>query len=172
MTGWACTPRSGSTASRTTFAASWTGPRHPAGAGPPRTAQRPGVGEPAAAATRSGTVVRVGVRPAVEQRGRQRPFRRAAGHVDRQGGTAGLLGCAARGGVPTNIAHHQHRFFSWCAGADVPEVTTLAETIDHQWPEVLAFLRTGITNAGTEGTNHLVKQVVTIHVPALRVGAR
>lgn len=72
----------------------------------------------------------------------------------------GLLGCAARGGVPANIAHHQHRFFSWCAGANVPEVTTLAETIDHWWPEMLAFLRTAITNAGTEGTNRLVKQVL------------
>ena len=28
------------------------------------------------------------------------------------------------------------------------------------WPEILAFLQTGITNAGTEGTNRLVKQVL------------
>src|SRR5512144_2527506 len=72
----------------------------------------------------------------------------------------GLLGCAARGGSHGDIAHHQYRFFSWCAGADVAEVTTLAETIDRWWPEVLAFLRTTITNAGTEGTNRLVKQVL------------
>lgn len=72
----------------------------------------------------------------------------------------GLLSCAARGGVPADIAHHQYRFFSWCASADVPEVTTLAETIDRWWPAVLTFLRTGLTNAGTEGTNRLVKRVL------------
>src|SRR5512142_1831350 len=72
----------------------------------------------------------------------------------------GLLSCAARGGVPTDIAPYQYRFFSGCAGADVPEVTTLAEMIDRWWPAVLTFLRTGTTNAGTEGTNRLVNQVL------------
>lgn len=71
-----------------------------------------------------------------------------------------LLGCAARGGQPTDIAHRLDRFYRWCATADVPEVTTLAETIDTWWPAVLAFLQTGITNARTEGTNRLVKQVL------------
>ena len=68
--------------------------------------------------------------------------------------------CAARGGQPTDIAHRLDRFYRWCATTDVPEVTTLAETIDTWWPAVLAFLQTGITNAGTEGTNRLVKQVL------------
>ena len=71
-----------------------------------------------------------------------------------------LLGCAARGGQPTDIAHRLDRFYTWCATTDVPEVTTLAKTIDTWWPAVLAFLQTGITNAGTEGTNRLVKQVL------------
>lgn len=72
----------------------------------------------------------------------------------------GLLSCAARGGVPAHLAHYQYRFFSWCAGADVAAVTTLAKTIDRWWPAVLAFLPTGITNAETERTNRLVKQVL------------
>jgi transposase len=38
-----------------------------------------------------------------------------------------------------------------------PELTTLAQTIDAWWPQVLGFLETGITNAGTEGVNRLIK---------------
>ena len=71
-----------------------------------------------------------------------------------------LLGCAARGGQRPDIAHRLTRFYDWCARSDIPEVTTLAQTVDTWWPEILAFLQTGITNAGTEGTNRLVKQVL------------
>ncbi len=39
----------------------------------------------------------------------------------------------------------------------MPETTRLALTIDAWWPEILGFLQTRITNAGTEGTNRLVK---------------
>lgn len=38
-----------------------------------------------------------------------------------------------------------------------PELQRLATTIDAWWPEVLGFLTTGVTNAGTEGTNRLIK---------------
>jgi len=38
----------------------------------------------------------------------------------------------------------------------MPETTRLAETIDAWWPLILAFLPTGLTNAGTEGINRLV----------------
>jgi hypothetical protein len=30
------------------------------------------------------------------------------------------------------------------------------------WPEILAFLATNITNAGTEGTNHLIKEAARV----------
>jgi len=50
-------------------------------------------------------------------------------------------------------------FYSWCADTDVPELHTLAATIEAWWPAVEVFLSTGITNARTEGTNRLVKQV-------------
>jgi prepilin-type N-terminal cleavage/methylation domain-containing protein len=45
------------------------------------------------------------------------------------------------------------------AVADIPELTTLAETIDTWWPAIQVFLATGITNARTEGANRLIKQV-------------
>jgi transposase len=50
-------------------------------------------------------------------------------------------------------------FYSWCADTDIPELHTLAATIETWWPAVEVFLSTGITNARTEGTNRLVKQV-------------
>ena len=50
-------------------------------------------------------------------------------------------------------------FYSWCADTDIPELHTLAATIEAWWPAVEVFLATGITNARTEGTNRLVKQV-------------
>lgn len=49
-------------------------------------------------------------------------------------------------------------FYTWCAAADIPELTKLATTIETWWPAIAVFLQTGITNAGTEGTNRLVKQ--------------
>jgi transposase len=70
-----------------------------------------------------------------------------------------LLATARRGGVRHDISHRLHAFYDWCATVDVPEVTTLAETIDAWWPAVLVFLQTGITNAATEGTNRTIKQV-------------
>ena len=38
-----------------------------------------------------------------------------------------------------------------------PRARGLAGTIDTWWPEVLGFLQTGVTNAGTEATNRTVK---------------
>lgn len=70
-----------------------------------------------------------------------------------------LLATATRGGQRHDVSQRLFRFYDWCARVDVPEVTTLAETVAKWWPAILVFLRTGITNAGTEGTNRLVKQV-------------
>jgi Transposase len=44
----------------------------------------------------------------------------------------------------------------------VPEVTTLAKTIEAWWPQILAFIDTGITNAATEGNNRLIKDTARI----------
>ena len=51
-----------------------------------------------------------------------------------------------------------HWLRDWYATVDVPEVTTLAETIDACWPAVLVFLTTGITDAATEGTNRTINR--------------
>jgi transposase len=69
----------------------------------------------------------------------------------------GLMATAARDGNRSDIAHHAYRFFAWCADRDIDEVTTLAETVDAWWPQILGFLELNITNAATEGTNRLIK---------------
>lgn len=89
------------------------------------------------------------------------PARADPGRLDRQRGTARPL-LALAGGTATRheIAHRHHRFFTWCATfAHIPEIATLAQTIDPWWPETLCAIQTGITNAGTEGVNRLIKQV-------------
>jgi transposase len=70
-----------------------------------------------------------------------------------------LCATAARGGHPGEIRERLWVFYRWCADADIPELTTLAETIETWWPAIEVFLTTGITNARTEGTNRLIKQV-------------
>ena len=68
-----------------------------------------------------------------------------------------LLACARRGGHRHEISARLHRFNAWCADSRLPELHRLAATIEAWWPEVLGFLQTGITNAGTEATNRTVK---------------
>jgi hypothetical protein len=65
------------------------------------------------------------------------------------------------GGHPGEIRARLDTFYSWCADADIPELTTLAETIEIWWPAIEVFLTTGLTNATTEGPNRLIKQVET-----------
>ncbi|MEU4483209.1 transposase [Micromonospora sp. NPDC023966] len=45
------------------------------------------------------------------------------------------------------------------AGPDLPELHRLATTIETWWPQIHAFLHTGITNAGSEGINRVIKTV-------------
>jgi transposase len=70
-----------------------------------------------------------------------------------------LCATAARGGHPGEIRDQLYAFYRWCADAQIPELTTLAETIETWWPAIETFLLTGLTNARTEGTNRLIKQV-------------
>ena len=70
-----------------------------------------------------------------------------------------LCATAARGGDPGEIRARLWAFYQWCADAQIPELTTLAETIETWWPAIEVFLTTSITNARTEGTNRLIKQV-------------
>jgi transposase len=62
------------------------------------------------------------------------------------------------GADPHLTRHRLHRFLTWCADSQIPELLTLAATVDTWWwPE--STIGTGITNAGIEGYNRLVKQV-------------
>lgn len=71
-----------------------------------------------------------------------------------------LLALAARRPTREQISNAKYRFGAWCAlFANIPEIKTLAETIDTWWPEIEAFLLLNITNARTEGSNRTIKQL-------------
>jgi transposase len=73
-----------------------------------------------------------------------------------------LLALARTHAPRSEISNRLFAFYDWCARADVPEVTTLAKTIEAWWPQILAFIGTGITNAGTEANNRLIKDAARI----------
>ena len=70
-----------------------------------------------------------------------------------------LLATVRIGGDAHLTRHRLHRFLAWCIDSQIPELLALARTVDTWWPEINAFITTGITNARTEGYNRLVKQV-------------
>lgn len=70
-----------------------------------------------------------------------------------------LLALARTDAAPDQIAAQLYVFYDWCAATSISELHTLAGTVETWWPEIEAFLETGITNAKTEGLNRLVKQV-------------
>ncbi len=70
-----------------------------------------------------------------------------------------LLALAKTGGQRHQVTNRLFRFCSWCADSKLPELERLAGTIDAWWPEVLGFLQTRVSNAGTEATNRTVKTV-------------
>jgi len=72
----------------------------------------------------------------------------------------GLLALAKKRPTREQISTAKYRFGARCAMfAHIPEIVTLAETIDTWWPEIDAFLRLNITNARTEGSNRTIKQI-------------
>jgi transposase len=73
-----------------------------------------------------------------------------------------LLSLARTQPARSEVSNRLFAFYDWCARADVPEVTTLAKTIEAWWPQILAFIDTGITNARTEATNRLIKDAARI----------
>jgi transposase len=68
-----------------------------------------------------------------------------------------LLACAKNGAGRFEISTRLTRFYQWCADSGMAEVQRLARTVDRWWPGILAFLTTGVTNAGSEGNNRLIK---------------
>jgi transposase len=73
-----------------------------------------------------------------------------------------LLSRARTQAPRSEISNRLFAFYDWCARADVPEVTRLARTIEAWWPQILAFINTGITNARTEATNRVIKDAARI----------
>lgn len=71
-----------------------------------------------------------------------------------------LLSAAHESVDSSEIRRRLYRFYIWCAQADIPELTRLANTIEAWWPAVLAFVQTGLTNARTESYNRLVKHAL------------
>jgi transposase len=55
------------------------------------------------------------------------------------------------------ISHRLWAFYRWCADTDIPELHRLAATIQAWWPQIEAFILTGIANAASEGVNRLIK---------------
>jgi transposase len=54
-------------------------------------------------------------------------------------------------------------FQAFCAARHyLPELVSLAETVDVWWDEIEAYVLTGITNAGSEGVNRLIKSPAII----------
>lgn len=58
-----------------------------------------------------------------------------------------------------DIADLLYRFYRRCAQSGLPELERLATTVQTWWPQILTFIQTGITNAGSEGTNRVIKTV-------------
>jgi transposase len=57
----------------------------------------------------------------------------------------------------TKISALLTRFYENAAACGLPEMRRLAGTVSTWWPEILAAITTGVTNAGSEGTNRVIK---------------
>ncbi|MFE4824696.1 ISL3 family transposase [Streptomyces sp. NPDC056704] len=70
-----------------------------------------------------------------------------------------LLALARTGAGRHRVGRARWKFLTWCADSDIPEVRRLATTGDRWWPEVAAFIRTGHSNAKSEGINRVIKLI-------------
>jgi transposase len=68
-----------------------------------------------------------------------------------------LLALARTGADRHLISQRLFRFYTVCADGGVAEVERLARTVQAWWPQIEAFIQTGITNAASEGINRVVK---------------
>ncbi len=68
-----------------------------------------------------------------------------------------LLALARTGASGHRISQRLWAFYRWCADTDIPELHRLAGTVEAWWPQIEAFILTGVTNAASEGVNRLIK---------------
>jgi hypothetical protein len=60
--------------------------------------------------------------------------------------------------TPERIRHHLFEFFTWCADyAHLPELLTLARTLDRWQGPLITTLLTGMSHATSEGLNRVIK---------------
>lgn len=76
-----------------------------------------------------------------------------------QRGRLATSACSLSSPVRSVIADRLTRFYLRRADSGLPEVERLASTISTWWSEILAFIETGVTNAGSEGTNRVIKTI-------------
>jgi hypothetical protein len=57
----------------------------------------------------------------------------------------------------TTISNLLTRFYENAAASGLPEMERLATTVSTWWPQILAAITTGVTNAASEGINRLIK---------------
>ena len=117
------------------------------------------MGEPSPAAHRPGTVVTEELRHNVEHDLRRGPSAQILSAYIAKEELRTVLSTVRCGADPHRTRHRLHRFLTWCIDSNIPELITLAKTVDAWWPAINAFVLTGITNARTEGYNRLVKTV-------------
>jgi transposase len=79
--------------------------------------------------------------------------------MDRRGSLRTLLALARTDASRNQVGHARWKFLTWCADSDIPDVRTLAATVDHWWPEIAAFIDTGHSNAKSEGIIRVIKLI-------------
>jgi transposase len=56
------------------------------------------------------------------------------------------------------VSAARYRFQAFCADRPhLPELAVLAETVDQWWDGIENYIKTGITNAASEGNNRVIK---------------
>jgi transposase len=70
-----------------------------------------------------------------------------------------VLACKDNGGLRWEIRAALDAFYTFAAATKVPEIHTLAATIDRWQQPIITAIRTGLSNAASEGHNRIVKHV-------------
>ena len=110
-------------------------PRHLGPAGSSRPADRPGIGEPETAAAGAGTLVGQDSAKMWNRIQAEDPSAQILSAWIAKEELRTLLSTVRLGGDPHLTRHRLHRFLSWCIDSQIPELLTLATTIDQWWPK-------------------------------------
>ena len=117
-------------------------PRH---LGPARSSwpqDRPGVGQPAPTAHARGNACRTRASPRCGTPiSAEDPSAQILSAWIAKEELRTLLSTVRRGGDAHLTRHRLHRFLTWCIDSQIPELLTLAATIDTWWPEINAFVQ-------------------------------